>query len=509
MGSKKMKMPVYCLASAMAFVMAFSVSGNAVSASESVQTQSSSSESEILLGATAAEQEVYDFAKDTMGLNTAAACGIMGNAKRENDFGTGWDDPSSGSFYGMFQWNSDGYAELCAWCAANGKDSGSISGQMSFMYHELTANYSDVLSLLRNVPDTAEGASYAGYHFSTDYEQPGDDSFSSYCGSTAAEYFPLFYQTITISENAPAAERLFGDDRYLTAEAIAHAAFPDGAYEAVLVSGESYADALSAGGLAGAKKVPILITEENNLPEATQRLISGWGVKTITVVGGTGAVSEDVVRQLEGEGIAVSRVSGDDRFLTAKRVFLENEALFRTNSENACIIASGLSSSDALSISPWAYACGMPLFLTSGDSLDAELLVKANSFSRVYIVGGEGAVSREIEEAVQVPVSRFSGEDRYATSALIAEHFSHESGTSFNNTGLASGNDLHFADALIGCMLEGQKKAPIILADGTSGAGFDFIRQNYVADSSVKHLYAFGGTGAISDETVNTIRSFW
>ncbi|MCI1727033.1 MAG: phage tail tip lysozyme [Lachnospiraceae bacterium] len=457
------------------------------------------------LSATAAEQEVYEFATGTMGLNTAAACGIMGNAKLENHFGTGGED---GNFYGLFQWNPDGRSSLEAWCAANGKESTSINGQMSYMYHELSTDYSSVLSMLQSTPDTADGAWNAGYCFSTDYEQPSDDSFSRDCGSAAAEYFPLFYQEY--SADAPQAVRLAGDDRYLTAKEIALAAFQDGADEAVLASGEGYADALTAAGLAGAEKAPILLTAKASIPQPTKELIAYWKIKRITIIGGTGAVSVNAEQELRALGVTdIVRLEGSDRYETCLEVYQQNESLFLSNEKNACIIASGSSAADALSISPWAYAYGMPLFLTDGSSMDESLLQAADRYGTVYVLGGQNAVTNRVTDLLTSAVVRFDGADRYDTSAKVAAAFRKDEGTSYNRMGIASGTNAHYADALAGSMLMGQRKTPILLTDGTSGAEFDFLKNTVASDSSVAELDILGGPDCVPEETVRAVRLLW
>ena len=83
-----------------------------------------------------------------------------------------------------------------------------------------------------------------------------------------------------------AVKTLAGETQYDTAAAEALAAYPSGCSTAVVASGESYVDALSATGLAGALDCPILLTGPDSLPDATAGARSRLGVTRVVVVGG-------------------------------------------------------------------------------------------------------------------------------------------------------------------------------------------------------------------------------
>lgn len=530
---KKMKRAAAFLA---ASVLALSLTAAAASAASAAADESS------LLGITAAEQEVYDFATQVMGLNAAAACGIMGNARNENSFGVGWDD--DGDYFGLFQWNGDSVSRMNAYCASAGYDMNTISGQMHFMYHELSEEYPSVLELLRNSANSASGAWDAGYHFSTDYEQPSNDAFSRTCGDAAAAYFPQIISAgtnstgstastdsgnagstgstdsgdagstgstdSTIVSGAPAAERLAGTDTYETAAAIARTAFPQGASDVILVSGEVYADALTASGLAGAEKIPLLITQADHLSEATADLIKQWQVKNVTIIGGESAVSKQTEEELFAAGISnAERIWGEDRYGTSKEVFTANKDLFISNEKNACIIASGKTAADALSISPWSYAFGMPIFLTDGQHLDLELAEAANSFAETFVLGGTAAVGTEVRNIFTNSVKTFAGDDRFDTSVKIAETFVPDEGGVYQNTGFTSGDDACFAVTLAACPLLGKLKAPVVLTDGASSFVRSFVSGKMVPDTSVTQLYILGDENAVSARTADELRRLW
>lgn len=116
------------------------------------------------------EQVIFNYLTRELGLNTAAACGILGNMYQES----GLDPTAQSSYYGLCQWSGALTAELMSYCAQAGYDSASIEGQVHFLGTELTGSYSGVLAALQSVPNTADGASQAASIFCQQFEQCGN-----------------------------------------------------------------------------------------------------------------------------------------------------------------------------------------------------------------------------------------------------------------------------------------------------------------------------------------------
>ena len=131
---------------------------------------------------------------------------------------------------------------------------------------------------------------------------------------------------------ATAITRYAGSDRYSTCAMVANAitgasvATYNTKKTAIIVSGEGFADAVSAsmlvsGPLGQASTVthPILLTQKDSLPTATEVALNNLGVKQVVIIGGTGAVSAAVETTLKAS-YAVTRISGADRYATAAAV---------------------------------------------------------------------------------------------------------------------------------------------------------------------------------------------
>ncbi len=108
----------------------------------------------------------------------------------------------------------------------------------------------------------------------------------------------------------------------------------------------------------------------------------------LTIIGGTGAVSDKLKGELEAYG-TVGRLSGKDRYATSAAI----AAAYFTEPDTVCI-AYGKNFPDGLCGGPLAYTCGAPLLLVqSGKEEAAAEFVAANNITRAYVLGGTGAVS--------------------------------------------------------------------------------------------------------------------
>lgn len=122
-------------------------------------------------------------------------------------------------------------------------------------------------------------------------------------------------------------ERVFGDDRIRTATAM-FTRFHANATEAILIRGfgtaddptRAFADSLTAGGAAARANLPILLSQSDRLSDATRDTLAASSVTKVHLVGGTSALSAQVVADLQALGIEVVRLAGDDRYLTSRAV---------------------------------------------------------------------------------------------------------------------------------------------------------------------------------------------
>jgi putative cell wall-binding protein len=88
-------------------------------------------------------------------------------------------------------------------------------------------------------------------------------------------------------------DRIAGADRYATAAAVSAATFPASTTEAFVTTGDRYPDALAAVPAAARRRAPVLLVSRTSLPPSAATELARLTTQTITVVGGTGAVSRN------------------------------------------------------------------------------------------------------------------------------------------------------------------------------------------------------------------------
>lgn len=139
---------------------------------------------------------IFDFLVEEMGLNSAAACGVLANIEKESNFNPNlYGD--SGSSYGICQWHNGRFENLKSFCNKNGYSWQSLEGQLYFLKYELSTNKTDtgkILDRLASVENTAEGAYQAGYDWCYYFERPANKVSKSEARGTNAQtkYWPTY-----------------------------------------------------------------------------------------------------------------------------------------------------------------------------------------------------------------------------------------------------------------------------------------------------------------------------
>lgn len=189
-----------------------------------------------------------------------------------------------------------------------------------------------------------------------------------------------------------------------------------------------------------------------------------------------------------GDAENTYRLAGTDRYATSAEIALDGW----TTSDYA-VLASGENFPDALCGSPLAGKYKAPILLTSRDQLNDKtrsVLTKLG-VKEVFIIGGPNVVSDAVEQAIKdsgITVTRIAGNDRYATSLLVAMKL----GT-FEKAIVATGNN--FPDALSIAAIAAMKGYPILLTNKEIIAP-DILA--YLKDRKAP-VIVVGGSGVISD----------
>lgn len=295
-------------------------------------------------------------------------------------------------------------------------------------------------------------------------------------------------------QNPAAITRLSGDDRYETCVKAVDETWKTSDY-AVLVTGEDYPDALSAAPLAKKYNAPILITQSQSLTPVIEKEIAKLNVKNLFIIGGNGAVSNDIQNLLTTKyNINCVRISGIDRYETSANIANYLDA------SNGAVIASGNSYADALSIASYAAAKGMPILLADKDSIPSSVskYITDNKVTRTYIVGGEGVIGKDVENLLPNP-TRYAGDDRYGTNVKVINSLSNE--FKFDTVYITTGED--FADALSGAVLAANSNSPIILVSDNMLPESTKAIKEILPMAKTKCI--LGGEGAVSTDMLNNL----
>ena len=306
--------------------------------------------------------------------------------------------------------------------------------------------------------------------------------------------------------------RLAGDNRYATAAEIAKKAYPSGAKTVILASGMTYADALVGVPLASKLNAPILLAAKDSLPRETTNALEKLGAKKVIILGGKGAVSEQVEITLKNQGITTERYEGGTRFGTATAIA---EKLNENPTDVFFVYYNGFP--DALSASTAAALKNAPIiYLTTDGDMNADTaaylakLKKAGSVKNAYIIGGTGVITdnmlKKVGTALGVTPKRLDGKDRYETCVAVNNEF--KSLLSGKSICVATGAD--YPDALAGGVFAAIQKAPLFLINGKAQTLILSDKQKaYLKTLTPNMMYVLGGIGVVPDSHVKTVADAW
>jgi len=302
----------------------------------------------------------------------------------------------------------------------------------------------------------------------------------------------------TVAAAAATTSRIAGSDRYATAVAISRKHFAGPVERVVVASGENFPDALGAGPFAAHFGAPLLLVpRDGTLPSAVGAEIARLKVSSIEVVGGTGAVSDDMLDQLSDYVPAPGRAwrwAGGDRYETAARL------AYGAEQGATVFVASGTGFADALGGGAAAAHLAGALVLTKPTQLPASVatVLRAVQPATVVVLGGTGAVSGSVERQIRevVPsatVQRSAGPDRYATAAAVSRDTFPSAATVY----LAAGSSV--PDALAGAPAAGSVSAPLLLTARNCAPA---ATRAEITRLGATRVVALGGTGVVSDRAL-------
>ena len=328
------------------------------------------------------------------------------------------------------------------------------------------------------------------------------DSCSSYGNRNFWRLYTDWFGSPTGQLSSTVAKsRLAGADRYSTSVALAASAYPDpSSVSTVYIAvGTGFADGLAAAPAAAVAGGPLLLTDRSTLPASVRAEIVRLNPENIVVVGGSSVIRGSVVDALKSLAPTVTRVSGDDRYATARALAL----LAFPEGADEVFVASGGNFPDALAASAAAGSRGVPVLLVppgsnSADSATRSVIDQLGA-TTVVAAGGTSAISTNYVNSLKSGTSvtslvRRGGADRYKTAASINDYAFPAAIKGY----LASG--VNFPDALAAAAVAGAQNAPLHLSPGSC---LPAAAVGHLTLSGVESLTFVGGTSVLTSNAYN------
>jgi hypothetical protein len=216
---------------------------------------------------------------------------------------------------------------------------------------------------------------------------------------------------------------------------------------------------------------------------------------------------------------AVTRLAGQDRFGTAIAISQSQWATFgdapgQRQQAGAVVLTRSDTFADALGGAALAAAKQGPLLMTPPTSLNADIagelrrVLGSNPSAKVYILGGSGAISPGIQDAIHAmgyETTRLAGTNRYATAIAIAKEINPHPDYVLSATGMDFPDALGAGAAAASYDVAGTGRSAVVVL--TAGAVIPSDTRAYIdgLNKSTKppQLWAIGGPATIALSKAN------
>ena len=295
---------------------------------------------------------------------------------------------------------------------------------------------------------------------------------------------------------------------------------------AFVASGHTLVDTVAVSGLAGFMNAPVLLTPADNLHGGVADYIEDYGVASVYVLGGSGAVSDSVLEDMEvlANEPTVTRIQGADRYATAAAIALKlggASSWCGSDAVSAILVNGGdVSLAEAMMVGPIANRLQLPVLMTAADELPSATadFIESEDIEHVVIVGGTDNVSEGVADAVSNTgvdtITRIAGDTPAATSVALAELTGDDCGDDLGDVSTDTVALVHrdalpdgvSAAAVLANSLDNGNLVPILIVGDTLPASVrDYLAATpsevTIGNTLVKvdlKIVAIGGTGAVS-----------
>ncbi len=310
--------------------------------------------------------------------------------------------------------------------------------------------------------------------------------------------------------------------------AVSQEVIQDGAAGAVVLGrSDNFADNLGGAVLARTVNGPLLLNPRDQLDsriaaeiarvlppqQADCQALASQGEAEVYILGGTGAIAQDIENQLAGN-FCVLRLSGPSRVETSVEVAGQVERVLQNRggfNGYRYLIARADNAVDSATGGAYGGIFGIPILVTASDSLHPAVeSYLAGGAAEVAILGGQAAVSADVERRIdevlapQGTVSyRLSGASRDDTARVIAEDFASRRG-GINDVTLVNGFiDDAWVFALTSAAVNPGEPVLYVQRDDLLQTTRSFIQSR----APLTGVNVFGSTNVVSDAVLADARA--
>ncbi|HHJ99228.1 MAG TPA: cell wall-binding repeat-containing protein, partial [Actinobacteria bacterium] len=208
----------------------------------------------------------------------------------------------------------------------------------------------------------------------------------------------------------------------------------------------------------------------------------------------------------EDPSVAFTTIAGSNRYETAVKM---SRAAF--SSAETVMLVTGENWPDALGGAALAGAKDAPILLTRTVLLPGETLAEIRRLGarNVVILGGAGAVSSAVEQALVAElgrgaVTRIGGADRYETSVLVARAARAALGSGYGGECFVA-TGASFPDALAASPLSAAEGWPLVL---TPPDGLTTATRRAMEEMGVSSAVVLGGTGVVGEPVESALEAW-
>ena len=247
-------------------------------------------------------------------------------------------------------------------------------------------------------------------------------------------------------------------------------------------------------------------------------VIGAASVALVAGMGGVAAPAAVAAPSLPGSIMKLERLGGLDRVQTSLKVA---KAEFGTKAPERLYVVSAAEGNMVDAATAGMLTDGPIVFVYNNSyvatAVGKDVAANIAGIKEVVAIGGDGVISdstlNAVKDAMKVKkTSRLAGKDRYATSVAIADYLYTQSikgdksfanrtsgsGNFLNNAYLANGANEHVVDSMVAGTLD-DGAILLVQPDGK----IPEVVAEFIKKALPTQFSALGGTGAVSDATVN------